>query len=160
MIVTEIKNKLFEFKQPKQPQKTAKIARWRNFAKTLHQKFFGIKFCVENWYHKLHSNHAVQSNAILKVSEFVKIRQISIGRTLDCVIRMKLMIPIFHTEFDAKQLLVKSIGEIPPLGDFGDFLWLLWLLFSKWLVFNFSDYHGLILHCLVVILAYSVFLEV
>ena len=73
---------------------------------------------------------------------------------------MKLMIPIFDTKFDAKQLLVKSIGEIPPLGDFGDFLWLLWLLFSEWLVFNFSDYHELILHSLVVILAYSVFLEV
>ena len=67
---------------------------------------------------------------------------------------MKLMIPIFHTEFDALKLLVKSLGEIPPSGDFGDFLWLLWLLKSASLVFNFSDYHGLILHSLVVILAY------
>ena len=55
---------------------------------------------------------------------------------------------------------MKRFGEIPPLGDFGDFLWLLWLLFSEWLVFNFSDYHGLILHSLMVILSYSVFLEV
>ena len=34
---------------------------------------------------------------------------------------MKLMIPIFHTEFDAQKLLVKSLGEIPPSGDFGGF---------------------------------------
>ena len=67
---------------------------------------------------------------------------------------MKLMIPIFHTEFDAQKLLVKSLSEIPPSGDFGGFLWLLWLLKSDSLVFNFSDYHGLILHSLVVILAY------
>ena len=70
------------------------------------------------------------------------------------------MIPFFQSEFDPLQLLVKRFGEIPPSGDFGDFLWLLWLLFSEWLVFNFSDYHELILHSLVVILAYSVFLEV
>ena len=69
---------------------------------------------------------------------------------------MKLMIPIFHTEFDALKVLVKSLGEIPPLGDFGDFLWLLWLLKSESLVFNFSDYHGLILHSLGVILAYVI----
>ena len=71
---------------------------------------------------------------------------------------MKRMIPIFHTEFDAKQLLVKSLGEIPPLGDFGGFLWLLWLLTAEKLVFKFSDYPGHILHSLVVILAYTVFL--
>ena len=35
---------------------------------------------------------------------------------------MKRMIPIFHTEFDAKQLLVNGLGEIPPSGDFGGFL--------------------------------------
>ena len=35
---------------------------------------------------------------------------------------MKRMIPIFHTEFDAKQLLVNGFGEIPPSGDFGGFL--------------------------------------
>ena len=34
---------------------------------------------------------------------------------------MKLMIPIFHTEFDAQKLLVRSLGEIPPSGDFGGF---------------------------------------
>ena len=41
---------------------------------------------------------------------------------------MKLMIPIFHTEFDAKQVSSNRLGEIPPSGDFGGFLWLLWLL--------------------------------
>ena len=66
---------------------------------------------------------------------------------------MKLMIPIFHTEFDALKLLVKSLGEIPPSGGFGDFLWLLWLLTSEKLVFKFSDYPGHVLHSLVVILA-------
>ena len=67
---------------------------------------------------------------------------------------MKHVIPIFHTEFDAQQLSTNRLGEIPPSGDFGGFLWLLWLLKSDSLVFNFSDYHGLILHSLVVILAY------
>ena len=66
---------------------------------------------------------------------------------------MKLMIPIFHTEFDALKLLVKSLGEIPPSGDFGDFLWLLWLLTSEKLVFKFNDYPGHKLHSFVVILA-------
>ena len=74
---------------------------------------------------------------------------------MDCVIRMKLVIPIFHTEFDALQLSTRRFGEIPPSGDFGGFLWLLWLLKSEKLVFNFSDYHGLFLHSLVVILAYA-----
>ena len=68
--------------------------------------------------------------------------------------RMKLVIPFFQSEFDALQLLVKWFGEIPPSGDFGDFWWLLRLLSPKKLVFNFSDYYGLILHSLVVILAY------
>ena len=40
---------------------------------------------------------------------------------------MKLMIPLFHTEFDALQLSFHWIAEIPPIGDFGDFLWLFWL---------------------------------
>ena len=43
---------------------------------------------------------------------------------------MKLMIPIFHTEFDALKLLVMSLGEIPPSGDFGYFLWLLFVAIS------------------------------
>ena len=34
---------------------------------------------------------------------------------------MKLVIPIFQTEFDALQLLVKRLYKIPPGGDFGDF---------------------------------------
>ena len=41
---------------------------------------------------------------------------------------MKLVIPIFHTEFDALQVSTKVIGENPPSGDFGDFWWLFWLL--------------------------------
>ena len=42
--------------------------------------------------------------------------------TLDCVIGMKLVIPIFHTEFDALKVSNNRFGEIPPYGDFGDFL--------------------------------------
>ena len=71
---------------------------------------------------------------------------------------MKLIIPFFQSEFDPLQLLVKSLGEIPPCGDFGGFLWLLWLLISEKLVSNFSDYPGHFLHSLAVILAYTVFL--
>ena len=134
--------------------KIAKIATWRNFANTLNQKLFGIKFCVENWYHKLNSDHAVQSKSISKIAVIIKNARFSISLTLDCVIRMKRVIPFFHTEFDPKQLSTNRLGEIPPSGDFGDFLWLLWLLKSESLVFNFSDYQGLILHSLVVILAY------
>ena len=52
---------------------------------------------------------------------------------------MKLMIPIFHTEFDALKLLVKSLGEIPPSGDFGDFLWLFWLFSTPALVTFLAD---------------------
>ena len=44
---------------------------------------------------------------------------------LDWVIRIKLVIPIFHTEFDPLQVLLVHFGEIPPTGDFGDFWWLL-----------------------------------
>ena len=73
---------------------------------------------------------------------------------LHWVIGIELVIPFFQSEFDAQQLLVNRFGEIPPSGDFGDFWWLLWLLTPKKLVFNFSDYYGLILHSLVVILAY------
>ena len=40
---------------------------------------------------------------------------------------MRLVIPIFHTEFDALQLSLKQRGDIPPHGDFGGFLWLFWL---------------------------------
>ena len=67
---------------------------------------------------------------------------------------MKLVIPFFQSEFDALQLLVNRFGEIPPSGDFGDFWWLLWLLTPEKLLFYFSDYYGLILYSLVVILAY------
>ena len=67
---------------------------------------------------------------------------------------MKLVIPIFHTEFDALKVSYNRFGEIPPSGDFGDFWWLLWLLTLASLVYDFSDYYGLILHSLVVILAY------
>ena len=70
---------------------------------------------------------------------------------------MKLVIPFFQSEFDALQLLVNWLGEIPPSGDFGDFWWLLWLLTFENLVSKFSDYHRLILHSPVVILAYAVF---
>ena len=52
---------------------------------------------------------------------------------------MKLVIPIFHTEFDALQILCNRFGEIPPTGDFGDFWWLLWLFSPDWLVFKFND---------------------
>ena len=52
---------------------------------------------------------------------------------------MKLVIPIFHTEFDALQVSYTMFGEIPPYGDFGDFLWLLWLLSRPSLVFKFND---------------------
>ena len=58
---------------------------------------------------------------------------------------MKRVIPIFHTEFDALKVSYIRFGEIPPTGDFGDFWWLLWLLTFKKLVFNFGDYHGLII---------------
>ena len=67
---------------------------------------------------------------------------------------MKLVIPFFQSEFDALKLLDNRFGEIPPTGDFGDFWWLLWLLTFKKLVFNFGDYHGLVVHSLVAILAY------
>ena len=47
------------------------------------------------------------------------------------MIRIKLVIPIFHTEFDALQFSANRFGEIPPSGDFGDFLWLLFVATSK-----------------------------
>ena len=33
------------------------------------------------------------------------------GPTLDCVIQMNLVIPFFHSEFDALQLLIKRFGK-------------------------------------------------
>ena len=48
-------------------------------------------------------------------------------------IRIKLVIPIFHKEFDALQLSTNRFGEIPPSGDFGGFLWLLFVAISRWL---------------------------
>ena len=47
------------------------------------------------------------------------------------MIRIKLVIPIFHTEFDAQQVSSNRLGEIPPSGDFGGFLWLLFVATSK-----------------------------
>ena len=93
---------------------------------------------MENWYHKLHSNDAVQSRTVSKISEFLKKARFSIGPTLDCVVRMKLMIPIFHTEFDALKVSFNRLSEIPPCGDFGDFWWLLWLFSRQALVIFFS----------------------
>ena len=52
---------------------------------------------------------------------------------------MKLVIPIFHTEFDALQVSSTMFGEIPPTGDFGDFWWLLWLFSRQDVVFKFND---------------------
>ena len=52
---------------------------------------------------------------------------------------MKLVIPIFHTEFDALKVSSKRFDEIPPYGDFGNFWWLLWLFSPKQLVFKFND---------------------
>ena len=34
---------------------------------------------------------------------------------------MKLVIPIFHTEFDALKVSYNRLGEIPPFGDFAIF---------------------------------------
>ena len=51
--------------------------------------------------------------------------------TFSNVIQIKLMIPIFHTEFDPLQVLFLSICKIPPTGDFGDFWWLLLVTSSK-----------------------------
>ena len=56
-----------------------------------------FKFCVENWYYKLHLNDAVQSRIVSKFSEILKKAVFSISLTMDCVIPMKLVIPIFHT---------------------------------------------------------------
>ena len=78
------------------------------------------------------------------------------GVAEDWVSQFKLMIPVFHTEFDALQLSFPWFGKIPPCGDFGDFWWLLWLLSPKRLVFYFSDYHGRIPQSLGVILPYSI----
>ena len=45
---------------------------------------------------------------------------------------MKLVIPFFHTKFDALQVSSKRLGEISPFGDSGDFWWLLWLRFPTY----------------------------
>ena len=45
--------------------------------------------------------------------------------------QFRLVIPVFHTEFDALQLSFRNFPEIPPYGGFGDFLWLLWLFSPK-----------------------------
>ena len=51
---------------------------------------------------------------------------------------MKLVIPVFHTEFDALKVSYNRFGEIPPSGDFGDFWWLLWLFSRQALDIFFS----------------------
>ena len=50
--------------------------------------------------------------------------------------QMKLVIPIFHTEFDALRVSIKIFGQIPP---YGDFWWLLWLFSPEWQVLKFND---------------------
>ena len=52
---------------------------------------------------------------------------------------MKLVRPIFHSEFDALKVSYNRFGEIPPTGDFGDFWWLLWLFSRQDVVFKFND---------------------
>ena len=39
---------------------------------------------------------------------------------------MKLVIPVFHTEFDPLRHSINGFGKIPPIGDFGDFRWRFW----------------------------------
>ena len=68
--------------------------------------------------------------------------------SFDWVIGMKLVIPFFRLEFDARQLLVKRFGEIPPSGDFGDFLWLFWLFSTPALVTFLADKGISIVHIL------------
>ena len=96
----EVKNPPRETRQSSQNshQEPAKIARWRNFARIINQKLFGIKFCVENWYHTLHSNHAVQSSTDLKSGVFDDLGDFWNALALDCVIQLKHMKPIFHTK--------------------------------------------------------------
>ena len=84
-------------------------------------------------------NEAVQSRSVSKISEILKKATFSIGLTMDCVIRMKLVIPIFHTEFDALKVSNNRFGEIPPYGDFGDFWWRFWRFSPKRPVFKFND---------------------
>ena len=56
-------------------------------------------------------------------------KQISVWLISDRVDQMRLMIPIFNTEFDALQVSFHKWVEIPPHGDFGGFLWLFWLFY-------------------------------
>ena len=62
-----------------------------------------------------------------------KFRQVAIlaifVATFDGVIQMKLVIPIFHTKFDALQLLLRRFFEIPHSGDFW---WLLLVELTKY----------------------------
>ena len=69
---------------------------------------------------------------------------------------MRLVIPIFHTEFDALQVLFHWRVKIPPHGDFGDFWWLLWLFSPKTVDLDFQAILHNVAHNMGYHLAYSI----
>ena len=108
-----------------------------DFSKNLVRAFFSHPMGFPKWFTLNLETSYLGENS--EISEFLKKAKFSIGLTLKCVIRMTLVRPIFHTEFDALQVSYKRFGEIPPYGDFGDFWWLFWLLSPKRLVSKFND---------------------
>ena len=62
------------------------------------------------------------------------------GPTLVLVNQMKLMIPVFHVEFDPLQLSFTGLLKISPCGDFGGFWWLFWRFSQKGHVMAFWNW--------------------
>ena len=110
-----------------------------DFSKNLVRAFFSHPMGFPKWFTLNLETSYLGENS--EISEFLKKAKFSIGLTLKCVIRMTLVRPIFHTEFEALQVSSKRFGEIQPYGygDIGDFCWLLCLFSPKSLVSKFND---------------------
>ena len=70
-----------------------------DFSKNLVRAFFSHPMGFPKWFTLNLETSYLGENS--EISEFLKKAKFSIGLTLKCVIRMTLVRPIFHTEFDA-----------------------------------------------------------
>ena len=90
-----------------------------------------------------------RNNGKCKIEKSRKRPKLWNGINLDCVIRMKLVIPIFRTEFDALQVLLLKGLRHSAKWLFWRFLVAILALYKKMRVFILNTYlHGKILYIL------------
>ena len=84
---------------------------------------------MEKWYCKLNLAQPVQKRADSKSRSHLWKN----SPRLDWLSQIKLIIPLFHPEFDALQLLFDGLVKIPPFGNIVNFA--IWLFYG-----DFGDF--------------------